>query len=198
MGVNGIIIFLLAFTFSAFTQVQENANSSAHLTFKGVPIDGTLSEYIIKMKNSGFKYISTEDGTAILQGDFASYNNCIVVVTTLKQKDLVSKITVMFPKWDTWSYLSSDYFSLQEMLTEKYGKPSGNVEEFQNNNPSDDGAKMYAVKFDKCKYYTTYTTENGIIQLSIEHDGVTSCFVMLAYYDKINGKIIKAKAMGDL
>ena len=54
------------------------------------------------------------------------------------------------------------------------------------------------VKFDKCKYYTIYETEKGSIQLSIEHDGVISCFVMLSYYDKINSDIIKAKAIDDL
>ena len=42
-----------------------------HLTFKGVPIDGTLSEYVAKMKSAGFKYLGEQDGTAILQGDFA-------------------------------------------------------------------------------------------------------------------------------
>jgi hypothetical protein len=57
---------------------------------------------------------------------------------------------------------------------------------------------MHEVKFDNCKYYTTYETEKGSIQLSIEHDGVLSCFVTLAYYDKINGDIIRARAIDEL
>jgi hypothetical protein len=57
---------------------------------------------------------------------------------------------------------------------------------------------MHDVKFDNCMYYTTFETEKGSIQLSIDHDGVMSCYVMLAYYDKINGDIIKAKAIEDL
>jgi hypothetical protein len=134
----------------------------------------------------------------MLKGDFASYKNCIVVVGTLKQKDLVSKITVMFPPCDTWSSLSSDYFSLKEMLTEKYGKPSDSTEKFDGMEPTDDNSRMYDVKFDKCKYYTTYETGKGSIQLSIEHNGVVSCFALLSYYDKINGSIIKAKAKDDL
>ena len=56
------------------------------------------------MKQNGFTHIGTEDGVAMLKGDFASYKNCIVGVATLKQKDLVSKITVIFPECDTWSY----------------------------------------------------------------------------------------------
>jgi hypothetical protein len=189
------VIFVLTAVIS-FAQV--NATSSDHLVFKGVPIDGTLREYTLKMEKSGFTHIRTDDGIALLQGDFASYRNCTVGVATLKQKDLVSKITVIFPKHDTWSSLSSNYFSLQEMLTEKYGEPSDYVEKFDGSEPRDDRGRMYGVKFDNCKYYTTYETEKGTIQLSIEHDGVTSCYVRLTYWDKINSDIVKAQAKDDL
>ena len=113
---------------------QNNSDNSQHLTFKGVPIDGTLNDYVLKMKKSGFIHKGTEDGIAVLEGDFASYKNCIVGVSTLKQKDLVSKIVVAFPERDTWSLLSGNYFNLKELLTEKYGEPSENVEKFQSYN----------------------------------------------------------------
>ena len=187
-------IFVLN-TIISFSQTQ----SSEHLEFKGVPIDGTLNEYVAKMKQNGFTHIGTEDGVAMLRGDFAGYKNCIIGVATLKQKDLVSKITVIFSDCDTWSSLSSNYFSLKEMLTEKYGKPSDVVEKFQSySQPRDDKSKIYEVQFDRCKYYTTYETKRGRIQLSIEHNSVISCFVMLSYYDKINSDIVKAKAIDDL
>jgi len=190
-----ITSLIVAFiSMSSFAQIQ----SSAHLTFKGVPIDGTLNEYVSKMKQNGFTHTGTENGVAMLTGDFAAYKNCIIGVATLKQKDLISKITVMFPEQGTWSYLSSDYFSLKEMLTEKYGKPSDSTEKFDGSQPRDDNSKMYEVQFDRCKYYTTYKTEKGSIRLSIEHNGVTSCFVLLAYYDKINSEIIMKKAKDDL
>lgn len=191
------VVFVLI-TMISFAQNQVNTESSVHLAFKGVPIDGTLHEYILKMEKNGFTHIGTKDGIAILKGDFASYKNCIVGVATLNQKDLVSKIIVSFPEQDTWPSLSSDYFSLKEMLTEKYGKPSDNVEKFEGSQPSDNNSKMYEIQLDRCKYYTTYETEKGSIQLSIEHEGVMSCFVMLAYYDKVNSDIIKAKAIDDL
>ena len=37
------------------------AQSSEHLKFKGVPIDGTLSEYVLKMKQAGFQLVETDD-----------------------------------------------------------------------------------------------------------------------------------------
>ena len=42
------------------------------------------------------------------------------------------------------------------------------------------------------------TAEKGEIVLWIEHDGVSSTFVMLAYKDKINGNVIKNHAIDDL
>ena len=184
---------------ASMLQANVNAETPNHLAFKGVPINGTLREYITKMQENGFTLLQVDDGTAVFNGDFAAYKNCIIGVSTLKQKDLVCKIAVIFPACNTWSFLSLNYFSLKEILTEKYGKPSDCTEIFQSNyQPKDDNSKMHEVQFDRCKYYTTYETENGTIQLSIGHDGVMSCFVTLIYYDKINCNIIKAKAMNDI
>lgn len=172
---------------------------SPHMTFKGVPIDGTLNEYVQKMRQKGFDYLGTEDGIAILTGDFAAYKGCTIGVTTLKQKDLVSKITVIFPNCETWAALANNYFSLKEMLTEKYGKPADVVEEFQGySEPRDDNSRMHEIKMDRCKYVTTFETPKGDIQLYIGHNSVMSCYVMLSYFDKINGDVIRANAMDDL
>lgn len=192
-----IVLFLSLTVCIAFAQTK--ADSSKHLTFKGVPLDGTLDQYVSKMKQNGFKILSSKDGVAMLQGDFAGYKDCYVGVSTLKQKDLVHKIGVHFPEKDTWSTLSGNYFDLKQMLTEKYGKPSDIVEKFdRQSEPRDDNLKMYEVKFDRCKFYSIWTTEKGQIQLSIDHNDVTSCFVKLAYLDKINSATIKKQAIDDL
>jgi hypothetical protein len=192
-----IILTILMNIFSSTAQTKTDL--SQHLTFKGVPLDGTLDEYVFKMKQNGFKHLSTEDGMAMLQGDFAGYKDCYVGVSTLKQKDLVHKIGVLFPEKDTWSTLSGNYFDLKQMLTEKYGKPSDVEEKFDRESESrDDGSKMYEVKFDRCKYESIWVTDKGQIQLSIDHNSVTSCFVKLAYFDKINGETIKKQALDDL
>ena len=192
-----ILSFVTFLTLLNFTYSQ----TADHLVFKGVPIDGTLDEYVSKMELEGFRHVGTEDGTAILNGDFAGYKDCFVGVSVLKQKDLVHKIAVIFPEKETWSTLSGNYVDLKEMLTEKYGKPSEVVEKFDvpsYSQPRDDNDKMHKVKFDNCKYYSIWNTEKGEIQLSIEHESVSKCFVRLAYFDKINSNIIKAKAKRDL
>jgi len=184
---------ILLSTIVSFAQNQ----TSQHLTFKGVPIDGTLDKYVSTMKQNGFTQIGTEDGVAMLKGDFASYKGCIIGVATLNGKDLVSKITVIFPTQEAWSSLASNYFNLKEMLTEKYGQPSESIEKFSSYEPKDDGSKMSQVHLDACKYVTTYKTDKGSIQLSIKGD-ISSASVILAYSDKINSDIIRAKAKDDL
>jgi len=108
-----LIIIALFSSFGLHAQAQANADSSAHLTFKGVPIDGTLNSFVLKMKQNGFTQVTIQSGIAMLKGDFATYRNCSVIVITPKPKDLVSKVAVIFPECDTWSSLSSNYFSLK-------------------------------------------------------------------------------------
>jgi hypothetical protein len=194
-----VLISLFCFVLTMTSFAQNNTDTTEHMTFKGVPIDGTLNEYVSKMKQSGFALIGTEDGVAMLKGDFAAYKGCIIGVATLKGKDLVSKITVIFPEQEAWSSLSSNYYNLKELLTEKYGEPSETVEKFDTySEPDDDIAKMREVGMDRCKYFTTFELENGSIQLSIENGGFLSGFVMLSYYDKINSEKIRQKAIDDL
>lgn len=194
------LYLLLFLTITALSSsAQTKTDTSAHLTFKGIPLDGTINQYVAKMQQNGFKHISTNDGVAMLIGDFAGYKGCYVGVSTLEQKDLVYKVIVLFPEKETWSSLSGNYFDLKEMLTEKYGKPSFVIEKFDTRTePKDDSNKMHEVKFDRCKYYSIWKIDKGDIELSIDHDGVTSCFVRLAYFDKINGAVIKKQALDDL
>jgi hypothetical protein len=198
MKINLISVLAVFIAMSSFTHAQVNPGSSAHLTFKGVPIDGTLKEYILKMEKSGFTHLGTEDGVAVLEGEFASFKGCSVFVVSLEQKDLVGKVSVVFPEGVNWSSLSHDYFALKEMLTEKYGEPSEVVEKFDRGEPDDDNSRMHELQMERCKYYTNYETDKGDIQLSIEHSGMYSCSVVLQYYDKINCDIIRAKAVNDL
>ena len=194
-----VLTSLFCFILTMTSFAQNYTDTTKHMTFKGVPIDGTLNEYVSKMKQSGFTLIETEDGVAMLKGDFAAYKDCIIGVATLKGKDPVSRITVIFPNRETWATLASNYFNLKELLTEKYGEPSEVVEEFDTySEPDDDNSKMHAVEMNNCKYYTTFELENGSIQLSIGNDGFSSSFVMLSYYDKINTEKVRQKAIDDL
>ncbi len=187
-------IFLFLFLLSAhisIAQAQKSTVSSEHLTFKEVPIDGTLDEFVANMKKHGFTDAEKFLGITILEGDFASYKKCMLAVATLKKRDLVYKILVVFPDRTKWSVLSANYFNLKEMLTEKYGTPSESIEKFESAIPDNDRDKILAVQQNECKYKTTYETPKGNIELSIDHERDSRCFVSLRYMDKINSEIIK-------
>lgn len=169
-----------------------------HMAFKGVPINGTLNEFVGKIKQKGFSLVGTEKGVAILTGDFASFKGCTVAVYE-HESGLVNRVGVIFPERNIWSLLYSDYSSLKEMLTQKYGKPSEEIEEFQGYTaPHDDNDRMHEVMMDRCKYICDFTTENGVVELRIAHNGVTECFVVLVYVDAENEKKVKSSAIEDL
>ncbi|MBR4624563.1 MAG: hypothetical protein IKO56_03385 [Alphaproteobacteria bacterium] len=187
-----LIFALLNVTFS-FAQ--------EHLTFKGVPIDGTLSSYVTKMKAKGFISYGSSDGVAILKGDFAAHKSCTIAVATMQNRDLVSRIGVMFPEQSQWQYLYGDYSELKKLLTIKYGEPTECLEEFQCDRysyPDDDNDRMHNVRMDRCKYASVFTTNNGSIELSIAHGEYSSCFVKLLYIDKTNNDSVIQDALDDL
>ena len=187
------LIFMIIIVLSSYAQ------SSEHLKFKGVPIDGTLNEYVLKMKQVGFQLIETDDGVALLEGEFAGYRDCMVGVSTLKSVNVVNTIGVVFPAREDWSSLEGDYEHLKSMLTEKYGEPSDVVEKFQGyGNPQTDQEKWIRLITDNCSWYTIFETKNGDIQLSLEKGDYGEYFVLLKYFDKINTEAVRSAAMEDL
>jgi hypothetical protein len=188
-----IISIVLFFISSLTAQTTE----IPHLMFKGVPIDGTLSEYVEKMKLNGFTLLGSENNGALFNGEFANYQNCKIGVGTSNKKDLVSTVFVMFPEREEWNDLYGDYSRLKQLLSEKYGIPNESKEKWENGYEPMLSLRMSAVKRGECNFTTTFVTPNGKIQLRIERDGYR-CFVFLGYFDKINGEIMKAKAIDDL
>ena len=190
------LLMTLALVFSTMQLVAQTADNQ-HLMFKGVPIDGTLSEYVEKMKLNGFTLLGSENNGALFNGEFANYQNCKIGVGTSNKKDLVSTVFVMFPEREEWNDLYGDYSRLKQLLSEKYGIPNESKEKWENGYEPMLSLRMSAVKLGECNFTTTFVTPNGKIQLRIERDGYR-CFVFLGYFDKINGEIMKAKAIDDL
>lgn len=188
-----LLISTLAVLFSILGQAQE------HLTFKGVPIDGTLDEYVTNMQEAGFEFLFEENGIAMLKGEFAGYRNCRIGVITLKSIDIVNRITVLFESHNDWNSIYNNYESLKTMLKQKYGKRVESVETFEGYTiPKSDSEKMLALTMERCTYYTTWSTDKGIIGLEIINDDVYTGRVRLSYIDGINTIKVEEKAMDDL
>lgn len=195
--------FIVSSTLMIIVLTSFAQSNSEHLTFKGVPIDGTLGEYVAKMKSAGFIHIGTENSVAFLSGEFAGYRDCMIGVKSLKKPNLVHEIVVLFPTQDTWRGLDYDYSRLKSMLSKKYGEPDKCVEKFINTpsyiNLNDENDKMYEVKNNHCEYYSIFNVKNGSISLSIGYDGIlVGCRAKLWYSDKINSVVFEEAAMEDL
>lgn len=168
---------------------------NSHLTFKGVPIDGSLNEFVNKMKAAGFTHTGTSNGTATLRGDFAGYKNCFIFVRTLMPDFLVYEIAVAFPYRSYWYEAESDYKNLKEMLTQKYGAPIKVKEEF--GSYTSDDSKFYRLRDYEGFYYCIFEAPNGRLALEIEGAGSRGR-VNLWYTDKTNTAKTEANAMNDL
>lgn len=171
-----------------------------HLSFKGVPIDGTLKQYTDAMVKKGFKYEGkTDDGMAFLSGDFAGFKGCMVGVSTLTSCDVVNRIGVLFPEKDTWATLVYDYENLKSMLTTKYGEPAMNREEFMSYTGDSNSLRMHALNDDELVWFTAWSTELGDIELSLVGGNFSNeGRVRLMYYDRANTETVNQSVLDDL
>lgn len=170
-----------------------------HLTFKGVPITGTLKEFTNAMVQKGFHHEVTQDGVAVFSGDFAGYKDCSIGVLTLHNQDMVNQVTVFFSDHDTWSSLQSQYENLKALLTKKYGAPAEWSERFTSMAIPSDHGKIYALHSGEYYWYTKFITENGEIRVSlVEGMEYHTGRVCLIYYDKTNTEKARQAAFDDL
>lgn len=194
-----LTLLCLSIVSFAFAQTNDNSETNAHLTFKGIPIDGTPASFGSKLKANGFTYDYEYEGINWYTGNFAGYTNCDVAVKA--NNNLVYEIVVLFPECYSWNRLHNDYSSLKSMLTTKYGEPAKEIEEFVNTpiyrDLDDDNDKFEEVKNNHCNYASIFYVFNegsGTIQLEIK----SSCRVTLFYTDYTNGLARESAAINDL
>lgn len=96
------------------TQTPSTTTSaSAPLTFKGIPLTGSLSAFGSELVKAGFR----NAGNGTYTGDFAGYSGCKVTPTG----NPVQEVRVDFPVISDWDALEKAYDNLQADLTRKYG-----------------------------------------------------------------------------
>lgn len=96
------------------TTPSATQSASAPLSFKGIPMTGSLSAFGTELVKAGFK----NAGNGTYTGSFAGYNGCKV---TPSGSNPVQEVRVDFPVISDWDALEKAYDSLQASLTQKYG-----------------------------------------------------------------------------
>ena len=95
------------------TNPSSTTSASTPLSFKGIPMTGTLSTFGSELVKAGFR--SAGNGT--YTGNFAGYSNCKVTPSG----NPVQEVRVDFPVISDWDALEKAYDNLQADLTQKYG-----------------------------------------------------------------------------
>ncbi len=95
------------------TTSSTTTSASTPLSFKGIPMTGTLSAFGSELVKAGFR--SAGNGT--YTGDFAGYSGCKVTPSG----NPVREVRVDFPVISDWDALEKAYDNLQADLTRKYG-----------------------------------------------------------------------------
>ncbi len=183
------IIITLTVLFAAI-----NIMAQEHLSFKGIPIEGSMTEFCQKLRAKGFISIGQENNITLFSGDFTGREATVVVTATDDGKNVFA-VVVLFDPSEEWNTLVNTYDYYKDLYTRKYGKPRLSKEK----NPAHSNSNislMAEVHQGTVVYGSVWEVTGGDIQLSIEKSsGVYEGMVMIRYRDSQN---VEAKIQNDL
>ena len=182
------IFITLAVFFAAVNMMAQE-----HLSFKGIPIEGSVTEFCQKLKNKGFASIGQENNTSLFSGDFTGREATVGVTATNNGKNVFA-VVVLFEPSGEWNTLVNTYDYYKDLYTRKYGKPF--ISKEKNPAPLNSNSVLMAeLDQGRVVYGSTWKVTGGDIQLSIEKSSVYRGMVMIRYRDSQN---VKAKIQSDL
>ncbi|MGM9864888.1 MAG: hypothetical protein ACI30P_01245 [Muribaculaceae bacterium] len=168
-----------------------------HLSFKGIPIEGTTTVFCQKLKDKGFTYIGRDGNVISLKGEFAGRQATIGVCGS-DTGDNVYLVLVFFDTSDEWNTLVNTYDHYKKLYTSKYGEPILSQEK----NPaiSDYNTdKMFELHQGTVKYMSLWSLPGGDIRLSIDKSsGHFEGRVTIGYVDSQNKKAEEQNVLDDI
>ena len=92
------IFITLAVFFAAVSVMAQE-----HLSFKGIPIEGSMSEFCQKLKTKGFTSIGQENNISLFTGDFTGREATVGVTATDDGKNVFAVVVLFEPsgEWNT-------------------------------------------------------------------------------------------------
>lgn len=185
---------IVSFAFVLIALTSYTQSSSEHLTFKGIPIEGSMTEFCRKLKAKGFTSIDRENN--LYKGDFTGRNATISVAATDDGKSVFG-VAVLFDGSGEWNTLVDMYGYYKDLYTRKYGDPSISNEK---NSASDSNySKMHKLNQGAVVWSSTWNVTGGDIELSI--DKAPSHYrgrVVIRYCDSQNMEIKIQKDLEDI
>lgn len=183
---------LLSFVVSLLTIVSCMAQK--HLTFKGIPIEGSMSSFCQKLVAKGFTKVQGNEKATMFTGDFTG-RNATIGVTATDDGQNVFAVVVLFDTSKEWNVLVNTYNYYKGLYTRKYGEPKAFVEE----NPADldtNTSKMLQLYQGTVKWGSGWVVEGGEIEITIEKaTEIYEGMVVIRYRDSQN---VEQKIQKDL
>lgn len=187
--------FLL--TLAVLSLMTFGVSAQEHLSFKGIPIEGSLTSFCKKLQSKGMTKIESDNSGMMLSGIFAGQQATIAVGATDDGKN-VHYVVVMFDPSDKWRNLVNTYNHYKAMYIHKYGQPTENHE----NNPSTSDSNtmlMYELSQGTVKYESIWNVTGGIIALSIQNlDTYGRGAVGIFYKDNLSSKLKTQNDLNDI
>lgn len=143
-----------------------NLLAQEHLSFKGIPIEGSMISFCQKLKTKGFSQIGSNNNITVFSGDFTGRQASIGVAATDDGQN-VHSVVVLFESNKEWKSLVSTYNYYKDLYTRKYGEPHI----CQENNPSSLNSNvmlMNELTQGTVTYTTIWEAIGGTIELSID------------------------------
>lgn len=175
---------IVSLAFMVITLTSYAQSGSEHLTFKGIPIEGSMTEFCQKLKNKGFTSIDRENNLALFTGDFTGRNATIGVKATDDGKSVFA-VVVLFDPSGEWNTLVNTYDYYKDLYTRKYGNPNS----IEKNPARSDSNTALMAELDQgtVTWGSVWKVSGGDITLSItKSSGVYEGMVVITYHDTQN------------
>lgn len=170
-----------------------NVMAQEHLSFKGIPIEGSMTTFCQKLKAKGFTQTGRENNATFFTGDFTGRQATVGVGATDDGKS-VHSVVVLFDENSEWNTLVNTYDYYKGLYTRKYGEPTA-CREYNPSTYDSNISLMYELGQGTVTYASSWTVTGGTIELSIEKFGYSNGIVIIRYRDAQN---IETKIQKDL
>lgn len=179
---------------AVFVAVCGVSQTQEHLSFKGIPITGTMSSFCQQLKAKGFTQVGRDSNYTLFTGDFTGKTVELLAVSDSDGKNVLGVVVLLDPS-EEWNRLTSTYDYYKDLYISKYGNPKMSKEY----NPAygdSNIAKMAEVHQGTVAWGSLWQITGGTIELSIEKsNGFYEGLVVIRYRDEQN---IENKMQNDI
>ena len=181
-----LLAILCMASISLSWETKAQTSPVRHLTYKGIPITGSVGHFHNELERKGFTAVKDDkDAVAYHKGIFASYRVKVTTLFTPLSSTIYGTYTYL-DEHGLWKEIQADFETFKYHLTEVYGKPSTLNEEFQGPYIKGDGYSMKALSEGKVNFRGEWNLDNGTIRISVIQTNQGLGCLLIEYMDKEN------------